>query len=92
MADGYSADFNLPPASRACKTPVPKQGHGNQRKALDWLGVGAKTAVGYGRMRETPLDLFRSAWVDRTIQEIRERNRWENPPGKARATKQIYLS
>lgn len=100
--------------------------------ALEWLGAGAKTAVGYGRMRETSLDLFRSAWVDKTIQEIKDRNRssesealrgkqlaeawqalaegpekqaalndirsrwekegwWENPPGKAKATKQIYL-
>jgi CRISPR-associated protein Cmr6 len=45
------------------------------KKALECLGAGAKTAVGYGRMVEAPLDLFRSAWVDKTIQEIKERNR-----------------
>jgi hypothetical protein len=41
------------------------------QSALDWLGAGAKTAVGYGRMKEVSLGLSRSDWVDKAIQEIR---------------------
>jgi CRISPR-associated protein Cmr6 len=56
------------------------------RDALEWIGAGAKTAVGYGRMKK-PSDqetsqcwatgkavLQRCEWVEKKIQEITEKN------------------
>lgn len=51
--------------------------------AFEWLGFGAKTAVGYGAMRETSPEeraasqaaQLRCAWVDSTIKEIAAKNR-----------------
>lgn len=51
--------------------------------AFDWLGFGAKTAVGYGAMRQlTPeemasmqADQLRCQWVNNTISEIAKKNK-----------------
>lgn len=44
-------------------------------KALAWLGAGAKTAVGYGRMKPAKFKAARSAWVDETLAQIGQQHR-----------------
>jgi CRISPR-associated protein Cmr6 len=57
------------------------------QRAFDWLGFGAKTAVGYGAMRrlsaeeiataraESVQAALRCEWVDQKIRELAEKNR-----------------
>jgi len=57
--------------------------------AFDWLGFGAKTAVGYGAMeqlseeeiaktqRESVAASIKCDWVDKTIDELAQKNRAE---------------